>query len=84
MGDATAGLELWTSPAVARGREGENVVAAAARLAEEFSSVQDGVRALQESFAKVGGGRTGRNSTPLSLGRGSSCFLLGWCMASCS
>eukprot|EP00752_Nemacystus_decipiens_P003238 g2996.t1 len=53
MSDATAGLELWVSPATAvQGEVGESVAAAAARLSAEFSSVQDGVRALQESLAK--------------------------------
>lgn len=55
MGDATQGLKLWAPPAVAgEGGGGESVAAAAARLSAEFSSVQDGVRALQESLAKVG------------------------------
>lgn len=54
LGDATAGLELWASPAVAGEGGGDDVIAAAARLSAEFSSVPDGVRALQESLAKVG------------------------------
>lgn len=55
MGDAAAGLELWAaSPAGG----GESVEAAAARLSAEFSSVQDGVGAVQESLAKVGGEET--------------------------
>lgn len=53
LGDATTGLELWASPAVSGKEDNENVVAAAARLTAEFASVQDGVRALQESLAKV-------------------------------
>lgn len=54
MGDATAGLELWASPAAAGEGGGESVAAAAARLSAGFSSVQNGIRALQESLAKVG------------------------------
>lgn len=56
MGDAAAGLELWASPAVTGEGGGESVVAAAARLSAEFTSLQEGVRALQESLAKVRGG----------------------------
>lgn len=69
MGEATAGLELWTSPAVAGKGDGESVAAAAARLSAEFSSVQDEVRGLQESLAKVGERETLDSSRVLEGGR---------------
>lgn len=88
MGDATQGLKLWVPPAVAgEGGGGESVAAAAARLSAEFSSVQDGVRALQESLAKVGRRESrdsiysstyGENRVRGGGGRRCTCFMLRW------
>eukprot|EP00903_Cladosiphon_okamuranus_P008327 g8010.t1 len=52
LGNANAELKLWSSPAEGGQRGGESVAAAAARLSAEFTSLRDGVRALQESLAK--------------------------------
>lgn len=52
---ASAGLELWRNAPAAAVGGGESIKAAAVRLLGEFEGVQDAIREVQSSLAKVGG-----------------------------